>query len=1160
MKQPRPFQRKRGVALVITLSSVVLLTVLILAFFSRAQLNRRISFSSTNLVKTELLARSAMDIVVGELRQELRDTQTLKKSGVNGADIDVGAYTILNAAGNNTAINTGPNGRPLASDVALDKASVNGRSNAGWFDVKKGPNAGSADLPDWVYLTRNHGVVVNPPVSSARDNSNGNYVIGRFTYTIYDTSGLLDANLAGYPSSAPFATPLSNSGAKASAAYADLAALGFVGGAGGQIDKLVQWRNAAITASAKSAAEKAVLFDEWATGVPRAAGTLDAEDLAALSSGQSGHLSISTGNNIFLSRQDLLKFGNANGISANAMRFLTHFSRTPNLPVWAPQKNASEMGGNNNGGLYAYKDAAAQAGAINRDLGSLVVNVSTQLKHYRDDGPLAQYLENGLPVNYYTIPPGGAFLQKPFSLAKISWLGLRGPATASLATPIKDCFGLTWNDPKRRWEYNHDDASGILTLEEVRMLEPKREPDFFELLKAAILSGSLGKHPGVVCGSPIGEPNPAGVPGQFFERYSDVEDRQILQIGANIIDQADPGNFPTAIHQVHLAESTPEEEFYNTVFGIENLPYLSKIGVITAKDDQLNSKSIANTWIQPELWNPHFHYTADAAYPSTAGPQHETPSKLRLVTIGKTQAWNMTEEVTAPNPDMHGPWVTFGQDPYNPSLNGTIYFKNSKDFFTKPLALTNAYADPGEISGPKNLPLPLGTTTLPGLSANNFLAVWTGEVSRWPERIIGYGKPKPDGSPSPLYALGHTIKVVTDNSVPRLTLILEFYDGNTWRPYTSMSRLTEIPEQLFSGGALPADDPKTRWGRAAPRSLMGRPDPRTDRFSVAATVDAGASQASIWEWNRSAYSPDKSTDAAPYKGGLQYGFPTAPGFTHTVDMSQKAWGRRYFFHEWGVNSASSAFRYSDRDGVIRPGDSHRADWSNASAGDGLMPYNENIQSASAPRRRPVVLNRPFRSVGELGNVFRDLPFKNLDLWSDKSADAGLLAVFSVADTDGNYTAGKINPNAAPPSVLKALLSGAAKDPEGSALLSATDAELLAKAMVAEISPPSGTALPLLQQSDLVDRLGQTFFNAFTAPADKRNKRYGETPMRVLAQTANPRALNLLIDVAAQSGRIGGSAGTLGDFVVEGERRYWMHVSIERSTGKIISQQIESIYD
>ena len=77
---PLPSTAREGMALVITLGALVLVTVLVLAFFSRAQLNRQIAFSSTNLAKTDLLARSALDLVVGDLRDEIITNSTVTNS------------------------------------------------------------------------------------------------------------------------------------------------------------------------------------------------------------------------------------------------------------------------------------------------------------------------------------------------------------------------------------------------------------------------------------------------------------------------------------------------------------------------------------------------------------------------------------------------------------------------------------------------------------------------------------------------------------------------------------------------------------------------------------------------------------------------------------------------------------------------------------------------------------------------------------------------------------------------------------------------------------------------------------------------------------------------------------------------------------------------
>jgi len=52
---------------------------------------------------------------------------------------------------------------------------------------------------------------------------------------------------------------------------------------------------------------------------------------------------------------------------------------------------------------------------------------------------------------------------------------------------------------------------------------------------------------------------------------------------------------------------------------------------------------------------------------------------------------------------------------------------------------------------------------------------------------------------------------------------------------------------------------------------------------------------------------------------------------------------------------------------------------------------------------------------------------------------------------------------------------------------------------------------------------------------------------------------LLIDVVAQSGHFKPNAGSLqNDFVVEGEQHYWVHIAIDRFTGKVIDKQIEVV--
>src|SRR5205807_7208101 len=91
-----------------------------------------------------------------------------------------------------------------------------------------------------------------------------------------------------------------------------------------------------------------------------------------------------------------------------------------------------------------------------------------------------------------------------------------------------------------------------------------REPNFFELLKAGILSGSVG------LGSGSTNTFVAAETKYYSTPFS--SDYQIMQIGANIIDQWDSDNIPTFIGFKDPVTSTVYE-----VAGTENLPYLNKL-------------------------------------------------------------------------------------------------------------------------------------------------------------------------------------------------------------------------------------------------------------------------------------------------------------------------------------------------------------------------------------------------------------------------------------------------------------------------------------------------------------------------------------------------------------------------------------------------------
>src|SRR5438309_5318027 len=63
--------RERAAALIIVLAFVVLLTGLVVAYFSRATSDRPVAQSSLHQSKADQVAASGMDLVIGALRQEI---------------------------------------------------------------------------------------------------------------------------------------------------------------------------------------------------------------------------------------------------------------------------------------------------------------------------------------------------------------------------------------------------------------------------------------------------------------------------------------------------------------------------------------------------------------------------------------------------------------------------------------------------------------------------------------------------------------------------------------------------------------------------------------------------------------------------------------------------------------------------------------------------------------------------------------------------------------------------------------------------------------------------------------------------------------------------------------------------------------------------------
>src|SRR5262245_30008748 len=88
MRPPSPLAKRtsnKAAALIIVLAFVVLLTGLAVAYLSRATTDRQVAHTSVHDTDTDLRAWSALDIVVGDFRQEINNGSTV--SIVSGATV-----------------------------------------------------------------------------------------------------------------------------------------------------------------------------------------------------------------------------------------------------------------------------------------------------------------------------------------------------------------------------------------------------------------------------------------------------------------------------------------------------------------------------------------------------------------------------------------------------------------------------------------------------------------------------------------------------------------------------------------------------------------------------------------------------------------------------------------------------------------------------------------------------------------------------------------------------------------------------------------------------------------------------------------------------------------------------------------------------------------
>ena len=1093
-----------GAALVIVLAFVVLLSGIVVAYLARSGTDRQLAGSTYNEGRADLLARSALDIVVGDLKQEIVAGSTA--STVNN-------YTIYapTTAANMLPMQSGtPSPAPVASSNMVRRSirsdpilspgvpsrasavnsaanvSLNGRfvTTARWNKHYLIPRLDASSTtvdstplaaftaPDWVLVTRNGPSAFtawNPAVTDATP-TNSSYVTGRYGYAIYDEGGLLDVNVAGFPSPAPSPPNyVQTVGRKGSIAYADLTSLPTSTASPAptfppiRVNDIIGWRNYASTQPSGSITGNSFIFN-----------ATNAQNFINLVTNNTGFLTVSSAppfnggtDQTFANRQELIAFRTApgdTGFSQNALQYFGTFSRELNRPSWKP----------------------ATISAINPDLNLARAGVA----FLRRDGTQAIV--------------GEPLLKTRYPLTLINELA----DTAN--TDIQRDFGLQWDGTNIHWNYVGASGSTLLssikTLAQVAAEIPGREPNFFELLKAAILNGSVGLGSGPASTFVASE-------AKYYDTAGGLSaDYQIMQIGANIIDSWDSDNVPSFVNFAG-----------NELAGVENLPYLDKLVFCPKIPSSDGSQGTADAWLVPSLWNPH----QNGSVATSTGNRVRialtgTPSYTAGFTVG-SNTYTTDVILMSPTPSIDVP------------ANGFMAPTPPSDPAPAPLATSGAVSSVFDPGGPeKYYGFHFLFTTPPTASQVNKSNLDTA----YPDfGTSGTGNIELQVQlPDTTYKTYQKWNIVATNHP--LTAQAVKNNGD----WSNTNKLVD-PEYV-------ALDPRTLrfglWGTDANSQGSTGIAKKQASYGAEDSVDLGppANRIEQITWSN----PSNST------GNTNFHFTASP-----INLS--------LYASNGSTSKTAGVYYTDLDAVQRNGD-----WTTDVAGTGAkntIMYG-SVKTAPAgnyfDRPQNLSLSAPFQSVAELGHVFRDQPWKTLSFSTANSADAGLLDVFTLQDVP--MLAGRTSVNTRQSAVLTAILSQSTENIAGAAVNGKTSTNpTIAAADITQIVSRL-TALtaagPFLNKADLATKLmedGTLNTNLWIkSTTDPYNKESRELVIRALSDATQTRTWNLLIDVISQSGRYPPTANGLADFIVEGEKRYWLHVAIDRFTGEVIDQQLEAVYE
>ena len=780
--------------------------------------------------------------------------------------------------------------------------------------------------PDWIYLQGDGQTPTQWHSGLTRLGTAP--VIARYAYQIYDIGGLLDANVAGFDPD-ELVVGAAAAARKGSIGLADLTQIGL----GPQdLKRLVAFRNTGALSSSDGGpyghryvnyllnSRDNLHFMRASSGLGTAGGINRAFP--------SRQALITFIENMAAKDSDTARL-------REAMQYLTHFSRsleqpsykpgyydpsapssTPKTPVFVrpsivppagrvddrtyPLTVVStaylstsdirrkfnlpfEMGlGNNRGGNDAW-GTMQERGAASSDTRPLqdVINpgmleVRVLEPFQRQDGSMAA--------------PDEPLVKKRFPLERLAWITYRGPSaglakddplynSAGTAKAVFDCFGLTWRKDANGvwfWSYSHGKLGGIFKLEDLLVSDSgsgrPREPDFFELLKAGIAVGSLGK--------PAAAHHRAGISWDATT-YQQSRDRksefQTIEIGANIIDQYDADSYPTIIRLPNPDPKLTDEaaRYLPPLFsarGVEDIPYLYRFHWRAIEDgnDQPNiplpgpggireitdnlpdyegSKFKCGTTVLmgfPELWNPH---ATDTSRPFDS---KKLPTGFRVVAASETpddvidppkDPLNGTDTGLATNPKLGNTSTPPLSSLWVALINSSVF-----DFAIKPTGFFG-FSSGGNLGVTFMQSAVLATNSVAAALPMNYRP--NSQTWDWPldnhatAYLVGTGRTQSLFWNAAPYA-----------SDPSTSAVGAIYSNYFW----AAAPLWKIPALTVSGSFATLPKPYPNWPETAPiykgklLSYATPADlPQTGVFSQAYKVGSTPNDAKYYTWTRAGY-------------------------------------------------------------------------------------------------------------------------------------------------------------------------------------------------------------------------------------------------------------------------------------------------------------------